>query len=59
MDEAKIREIVKAKMQELSVSDKSGFGRLMGEVMKEAAGQADGGAVRKIIEEELNAGSNL
>jgi uncharacterized protein YqeY len=59
MDEAKIREIVKAKMQELSVSDKSGFGRLMGEVMKEAAGQADGGAVRKIIEEELNAGSNI
>ncbi|MDD3487271.1 MAG: GatB/YqeY domain-containing protein [Candidatus Moranbacteria bacterium] len=53
MDEAKIREIVKAKKSELNISDKSGFGRLMGAVMGELKGQADGDAVKKVVEEEL------
>lgn len=51
-DEA-IRDIVKKKMSELGVTDKSGFGKLMGAVMKELAGQADGDAVKKIVEESL------
>lgn len=55
MDEGKLREIVKAKMAELGVSDKSGFGKLMGAVMKETKGQAEGDIVKKIVEEELNA----
>ena len=58
MDEAKIREIVKAKISELGIMDKSGFGKLMGAVMKEAAGQVDGAAVKKIVGEELSGGSN-
>lgn len=53
MDEAKIREAVKAKKEALGISDKSGFGKLMGAVMGELKGQADGEAVKKAVEEEL------
>jgi uncharacterized protein YqeY len=52
-DEAKIREVVKAKKESLGIADKSGFGRLMGEAMAELKGQAEGDAVKKIVEEEL------
>ncbi|OGI25897.1 MAG: hypothetical protein A3J76_05200 [Candidatus Moranbacteria bacterium RBG_13_45_13] len=51
--EEKIREIVKTKKEELGITDKSGFGRLMGAVMAELKGQADGDAVKKVVEEEL------
>ena len=51
--EEKIREIVKSKMQELNIADKSGFGKLMGAAMAELKGQADGDAVKKVVEEEL------
>lgn len=52
-DESKIREVVKAKKTELGIADKSGFGRLMGAAMAELKGQADGDAVKKVVEEEL------
>jgi len=52
-DEAKIREIVKAKKTELGITDKSGFGKLMGAAMADLKGQADGDAVKKVVEEEL------
>jgi uncharacterized protein YqeY len=51
--EDKIREVVKAKISELGIADKSGFGRLMGAAMAELKGQADGDAVKKVVEEEL------
>ncbi|MFH0929871.1 MAG: GatB/YqeY domain-containing protein [Candidatus Moraniibacteriota bacterium] len=51
--EEKIREVVKAKISELGVTDKSGFGKLMGAAMAEFKGQADGDAVKKVVEEEL------
>jgi uncharacterized protein len=51
--EEKIREIVKAKKSELGIIDKTGFGKLMGVVMNELKGQADGDAVKKVVEEEL------
>lgn len=51
--EEKIREIVKAKIAELGITDKSGFGKLMGAVMAELKDQADGDAVKKVVEEEL------
>ncbi|HLM83751.1 MAG TPA: GatB/YqeY domain-containing protein [Candidatus Bathyarchaeia archaeon] len=51
--EEKIREIVKAKKSELGITDKSGFGKLMGATMAELRGQADGDAVKKVVEEEL------
>jgi len=53
ISEDKIREVVKAKIAELGITDKSGFGRLMGAVMQEFKGQADGDAVKKVAEEEL------
>lgn len=53
VSEEKIREIVKAKISELGIQDKSGFGKIMGAAMQELKGQADGDAVKKIAEEEL------
>ncbi len=52
-DEQKIRKVVKAKKEELGVTDKSGFGKLMGAAMAELKGQADGDVVKKVVEEEL------
>jgi len=49
----KIREVVKAKKEALNITDRSGFGKLMGAVMQELKGQADGDAVKKAVEEEL------
>ena len=53
MDEEALRQIIRKKIEELSISGKSEYGKLMGAVMAEAKGQADGNAVRKIVEEEL------
>lgn len=53
LDEAKIREIVRAKKSELGIADKSGFGKLMGDAMAELKGQADGDTVKRVVEEEL------
>jgi hypothetical protein len=49
----KIREIVKAKKEALGITDKSGFGKLMGATMADLKGQADGDAVKRVVEEEL------
>jgi uncharacterized protein len=51
MSEDYIKEIVVKKKAELNISDKSGIGQLMGAVMKETKGQADGNVVKKIVEE--------
>jgi len=53
MDEEALRQIVRKKIEELSISGKSEYGKLMGAVMAEAKDQADGNAVRKIVEDEL------
>ncbi|MEK7228091.1 MAG: GatB/YqeY domain-containing protein [Patescibacteria group bacterium] len=50
MSEEKIRAIAVAKQQELGHMDKSKMGILVGAVMKEVAGQADGAVVKKIVE---------
>ena len=54
MSEEEVRKIVEKKKDELGVSDKSGMGQLMGAVMKETNGQADGGIVKKIVDEVLS-----
>jgi uncharacterized protein len=51
MGEADIRAIAEKKKAELNVADKSKLGILVGAVMKETAGQADGSVVKKIVEE--------
>lgn len=73
MDEEALRQIVRKKIKELSISGKpasaeapadtdalagksagkSEYGKLMGVVMAQVKGQADGNTVRKIVEEEL------
>jgi uncharacterized protein YqeY len=54
MGEDEVGKIVEAKMAELDISDKSGFGRLMGAVMKEVQGKAEGDVVKKIVDEKLS-----
>lgn len=54
LGEDEVRKIVEAKMAELGVSDKTGFGKLMGAMMKELQDKADGSIVKKIVEEKLS-----
>lgn len=50
MNEADIRVIAERKKAELNIADKAKAGILTGAVMKEVAGQADGGLVKSIVE---------
>lgn len=50
MPEEEIRKIVGAKKAELGVTDKKDMGRLMGAVMAQLKGQADGETVKKVID---------
>ncbi|MFQ5541163.1 MAG: GatB/YqeY domain-containing protein [Candidatus Paceibacteria bacterium] len=45
-----VQKVVEAKKQELGVSDKKDMGRLMGAVMAELKGKADGGVVKKVVD---------
>lgn len=54
MSEEKIREIVLAKKSEMAITDKSKMGQLVGAVIKETKGEADGSLVKKIVEEILS-----
>lgn len=49
----KIIEIAKLKISEMGVSDKSGAGKLIGAIMKEVKGLADGDSVKSVIDELL------
>lgn len=53
MSQDEIRPIVEAKKAELGIGDKSKMGILMGAVMKECAGKADGGDVKAVVESVL------
>lgn len=50
MSQDDIRPIAEAKKAELGINDKSKMGILIGAVMKEAGGNADGGDVKVIVE---------
>lgn len=50
MTPEQIRPIAEAKKAELGIEDKAKMGMLVGAVMKELAGQADGGDVKAVIE---------
>ena len=50
MTQDEIRPIAEAKKAELGVEDKSKLGQLVGAVMKELAGKADGGDVKVVVE---------
>lgn len=53
MNEEDIKKVVIAKKLELGILDKSGMGKLMGSVMQEIKGQADGQLVKKLVEDSL------
>lgn len=53
MSQDEIRPIAEAKITELGVTDKSKMGILIGAVMKETAGKADGGDVKAVVESLL------
>ncbi|HEY4476819.1 MAG TPA: GatB/YqeY domain-containing protein [Candidatus Paceibacterota bacterium] len=48
-----ITERVRAKISELKITNKKDTGKLIGAVMKDLNGEADGGAIKKAIEELL------
>ncbi len=48
-----IEKVARAKMAELGVTDASGAGKLMGVVMKEFAGGADGSDVKEVVQNIL------
>ena len=50
MSEEEIRPVAEAKKAELGVDDKAKMGILVGAVMKELKGKADGGDVKKVVE---------
>ena len=53
MDETKVREIAKGVIAKMGTVAPSDFGKVMGAVMKETKGQADGNVVSKIVKEML------
>jgi len=53
MNQEEIRPIAEAKKVELGIDDKSKMGVLMGAVMKEVGGRADGGDVKIVVESLL------
>lgn len=50
MSEEEVRRVVEAKKAELGVDDKSKVGQLMGAVMAELKGKADGGVVKSVVD---------
>jgi uncharacterized protein YqeY len=50
MTQDQIRPIAEAKKAELGIDDKSKMGMLMGAIIKELAGKADGGDVKVVVE---------
>jgi uncharacterized protein YqeY len=51
MDISEIKKIAEKKMAELKISDKSKLGMLVGAVIKETRGKADGADVKKVVGE--------
>lgn len=50
MTENEIKKIAEAQKAKLAMTDKSKLGQLIGAIMKETAGRADGSAVKKVAE---------
>ena len=50
MTQDEIRPVAEAKKAELGIEDKSKMGQLMGAIIKELAGKADGGDVKAVVE---------
>lgn len=53
MTREEIRPVVRAKLEELHITDPAKSGMVVGIIMKELAGKADGGDVKAVVEEVL------
>jgi hypothetical protein len=53
MSEDQIKAVIEKKKTELGITNKAEMGKLMGAVVKELKGQADGAVVKKLAEELL------
>lgn len=53
MSREQIEEVVKAKMSEMGVTDKSGAGKFTGAIMQELKGKADGALVKEVVDSLL------
>jgi uncharacterized protein YqeY len=53
MSEEEIRKLVKAKIKELGASGPKDIGKVMGALMTQLKGKAEGNVVNKIVQEEL------
>jgi uncharacterized protein YqeY len=54
MGEEEIRELVQRRIKELGATSMSDMGKVMGALMPEVKGKADGSLVNKVVREELN-----
>jgi len=54
MSEDDIRKVVQDKIAALGASGPSAIGKVMGPIMGQLSGKADGGLISKIVKEELN-----
>jgi hypothetical protein len=54
MSREELKPLIEAKMAELGVTDKSKMGVLIGALMKELQGKADGSDVKAVVEEALS-----
>jgi len=55
LSEDEIREIAREKIDELGAEDMSDMGRVMGIMMQQLKGKAEGAKVSKVVKEELSA----
>ena len=55
MSEDEIKEIIKKVLNDMGATSPQDMGKVMGPVMKQIAGKADGNIVRKIVQELLGA----
>lgn len=54
LSEDKVREIAREKIDELGAEDMSDMGQVMGAMMQELKGKAEGSLVSKVVKEELS-----
>ncbi|HBO17026.1 MAG: hypothetical protein UR69_C0001G0011 [Candidatus Moranbacteria bacterium GW2011_GWE2_35_2-] len=53
LDEDELRQIIRSEIEKSGAKSKEGMGKIMGVVMAKVKGKAEGGMVKKIVEEEL------
>lgn len=54
LSEGEIKKVVVGKIEQMKITDKKDMGKLIGAVMGELKGKADGSIVKKIVEENLS-----